>query len=140
MPIAWKWIAAGAVSVLLLGCAPSILSGGILAGAPRGSFGPNGVIGCFTSAADGLLVVDPAYGTAIIQANGPDSVRSIVAWLPGFTARKLGPEVEVLDPEGKVVATTGRRYRLDGGSVLPDQWPGLPTPVFWACDRVIPES
>jgi hypothetical protein len=40
-------------------------------------------------------------------------------WPTGFTAWRAGPQVEVHDPEGKVVLTTGARYRLspaDNGS------------------------
>jgi hypothetical protein len=102
---------------------------------------------CFTSSASGPLVVDPMYGTAIVDmdqvATAPEGVSPPapvpVAWRPGFTARPVGPEVEVLDPEGNVVAVTGHSYRISGGYVGPDSsgsWPGLKVGVFWACDSV----
>ena len=74
---------------------------------------------CFASATgSGLLVADPTYGTAII---GQDSMAALgdepmpVAWRPGFTARRIGSDVAVLDPQGNVVARTGRSYTIDGG-------------------------
>jgi len=74
----------------------------------------NGVRSCLGLNIRGLLVVDEKYGTAI------DSPQAGVAPMPvmwplGFTGRRAGSEVEVLDPTGDVVATTGRNYRLDGG-------------------------
>jgi hypothetical protein len=35
-----------------------------------------------------------------------------VMWPSGYTARRAGSEVEVLDTQGKVIATTGRTYRI----------------------------
>ena len=103
---------------------------------------PNHDGACFAATGSGLLVVDPTYGTAII---GPDSMVALgdepvtVAWRPGFTARRIGSEVEVLDPWGNVVARTGQSYTIDGGFVGPNQVgaPELQT-VFWACDKVQP--
>ena len=89
---------------------------------------------CFTNWAEGQLVADGNYGTAIVDYD-VGGTATPVAWRPGFTARRVASEVEVLDPAGHVVATTGRRYRIDGGYVDRGAWPGLPTPVFWACDR-----
>ena len=77
---------------------------------------------CFLSWTDGRLVVDAEYGTAL--ADG-DRAGTPVMWWPGFTGRRVGSEVEVLDPEGNVVAITGKRYRIHGGS-----WYELPHP--WA--------
>lgn len=91
--------------------------------------------GCFTNWADGPLVADPNYGTAIEIGFGPATP---VAWRPGFTGRRVGSEVEVRAPDGHVVAITGKNYRLDGAQVGPDEqgWPGLAVRVFWACGRV----
>jgi hypothetical protein len=102
---------------------------------------PIGGRGCFTFAAQGMLVVDQTYGVAIVVANGPGpSTRAIVAWRPGFTGRRVGPEVAVVNPDGQVVATTGRSYRIAGGYVDNMSTPGLPvaTSAFWACDFVDP--
>ena len=32
--------------------------------------------------------------------------------VPEFTGRRVGNEVEIVDPDGKVVATTGQRYEI----------------------------
>lgn len=52
----------------------------------------------------GRLAVDPTYGTNL---DGQP-----VIWPNGFSARRAGGEIEVLDAKGGVVATTGRRYRI----------------------------
>jgi hypothetical protein len=98
---------------------------------------------CFAADVSGLLVVDPTDGTAIVANNHPSmvwlsDVPVTVAWPPGFTARRSGSEVEVLDPQGKVVATTGRSYQFLGGFVAAGGssgivWPELKTQVLWAC-------
>ena len=74
---------------------------------------------CQVDAALGLLTVDPKYGTAIIDEQGAPSDRrpTPVMWPPGYTGRWEDPEVVVLNPQGNVVATTGRRYRIAGGPV-----------------------
>ena len=83
--------------------------------------------GCYTAAAGGPLIVDRTYGTAIdVGSTTPVPVM----WPLGFTGRRSGSEVEVLDPDGKVVATTGRTYNLRGGFALDDPR------VFWACGGV----
>jgi hypothetical protein len=76
--------------------------------------------GCYLSGPSGTLVKDPIFFTAM-DILGP--IAQPVAWPAGYSARVAGSEVEVLDTEGKVVATTGRRgYTLpfvDRGSVPP---------------------
>lgn len=54
------------------------------------------------------VIADPQSGTPIDAATG----ESFLAWPKGFTARRAGSEVEVLDAEGNVVLVTGRRYRV----------------------------
>jgi hypothetical protein len=105
-----------AIAVLVLYLGPvSILTG-------------NG--GCFLNAIDGPLVVDPKYGTAM--AFGDHMV--VIAWGSGYTARRDGSEVSVLDPDGNVVATTGKKYRIEGGFQSSYQFnPPLPVDVFFAC-------
>ncbi len=105
---------------------------------------PLGRNSCFASATGtGLLVVDPTYGTAIID-NGEHSAVGLsdepltVAWRPGFTARRSGAEVEVFDPQGNVVAITGRSYRIDGGLSSWPTWPDPEETLFFACDKVQP--
>lgn len=53
----------------------------------------------------GDLIADPTSGTA--YKDGTPAM-----WLPGYTGRRVGSEVEVLDRDGKVVATTGKRYQF----------------------------
>jgi hypothetical protein len=64
----------------------------------------------------GMLVVDPRGGTAIIVEGGDfgEAGETMPAqWWPKYTGRRVGNEAEVLDPDGNVVATTGRRYRIE---------------------------
>jgi hypothetical protein len=55
----------------------------------------------------GDVIADPTSGAPTDAATG-DSF----AWPKGFTARRAGSEVEVLDRAGNVALTTGQRYRL----------------------------
>lgn len=86
--------------------------------------------GCFTAAAGGPLIVDRTYGTAIIVGEVGSNPPVPVMWPLGFSGRRVGSEVEVLDPDGMVVATTGRPYNLRGGFAHEDPR------VFWACGGV----
>lgn len=115
-----------AVVLGLVGCGSS--GGSLLTGDPLGG-------NCYMATASGRLVVDRSYGTAIIGDGGTVDGLTIVAWRPGYTARRSGSEVEVLDPQGRVVATTGRSYLIPGGYVDPGEFgrPDLPTTVWWAC-------
>jgi len=103
---------------------------------------------CFAADVAGLLVVDPTYGTAIVDNHLPSmlglsDVPVTVAWPPGFTARRSGSEVEVLDPQGNVVGTTGRSYSFLGGFVAPGGssgvvWPELTKGVLLSCGNLQP--
>ena len=83
--------------------------------------GGTGQGGCFLNFAVGELVVDPVAGTAITQVNRgltrADDREFVtpVKWPAGYTARRSGVEVEVLNTRGDVVARTGGTYRLQGG-------------------------
>ena len=74
-----------------------------------------GVDGCWaggesSSGITGVLLPDPTSGTSI---NGKP-----IMWPVGFTGRRLPDgEVEVVDPDGRVLATTGRTYHLSIGVV-----------------------
>ena len=61
------------------------------------------------------LVADPKFGTALKSANG-DSVGA--EWPSGYTGHRAGSEVEVYDAGGRLVATTGRSYRIDWVSIV----------------------
>ena len=92
-----------------VGCGPHAGAVQLLTGDP---LGPGA---CYTNFAEGLLVVQGS-GTAIAdETAGGSPVTSPVMWRSGFTGRWAGSQIEVMDPTGKVVATTGRRYRLSGG-------------------------
>lgn len=69
---------------------------------------------CFTNYAQGLLIVDAHAGTAIIDGDVGGTTAAVM-WRMGFTGRRAGSDVQVLDPTGKVVATTGRSYTIPGG-------------------------
>lgn len=66
---------------------------------------------CFVDVRPGVLVADPNFGTASRVEGGGELP---VMWPHGFTARRAGSEVEVLDAEGNVHATTGTFYNLTG--------------------------
>jgi hypothetical protein len=132
------WLIALAVGLLVfsVGCSgPVGAAVPLLTGVAPGAAGSDGAIGCFTNAVEGPLIADATYGVLI---TGPTAGPAPVAFRPGFTARRVGSEVEVLSPSGGVVAVTGKTYRLDGAYIGPDMqgWPGLTVGVFWACDRV----
>jgi hypothetical protein len=59
---------------------------------------------CFLSGREGELIVDPELGLA--WRADPDDIRPVI-WPRGYTGRRVGSEVEVLDRDGRVVATTG---------------------------------
>jgi hypothetical protein len=62
-------------------------------------------VGCGLMPTTGDLIADATSGTA--YKDGTPTM-----WLPGYTGRRVGSEVEVLDRDGKVVATTGKRYQF----------------------------
>jgi hypothetical protein len=123
-----------AILVLVLASCGSTISGGapvqLLTGVVPG-YTENG--GCFTNFAVGTLVVDEKYGTAITDetAMSDHPVTTPVMWRPGFTGRRAGSEVEVMDRQGLVVARTNQRYQIAGG-----YWFENPR-AFVACDFVI---
>jgi hypothetical protein len=67
---------------------------------------------CHPAPVVGLLVVDPLYGTAIRFSDYGAS--EPVAWGPGFTGRHAGSEIEVLAPDGSVLAVTGKCLEFAG--------------------------
>jgi len=69
--------------------------------------------GCFLTHRIVDVVADPATGTPTDTSGVPFS------WLKGFTAWRVGSEVEVLDREENVVLTTGGRYWMCPASLEP---------------------
>ena len=55
------------------------------------------------------LVADEEFGTVLGYSNRA----APAVWPPGYTGRRDGSEVKVYDPQGNLVATTGRRYYID---------------------------
>lgn len=85
-------------------------------------------LGCFLMGTFGKLIVDAKYGTAL---HGPDAIRPVV-WPRGFTGRRVGSEVEVLDRGGRLVATTGKAYEIMYNTGPPGRNPG----ELYACGEV----
>jgi hypothetical protein len=101
-----------ALALCLLGCTGEVklLTGGH-GGCSIGGTAPMGIVG--------ELIADPRAGTAIrVVPNDRDwptlaGSTVPVMWPPGFTGRRLpSGEVEVIHPDGVVIATTGRRVAL----------------------------
>ena len=95
-----------ALSLGLLGCAP---------GAPRDE--PVPLLTVETQTRFGFCVLDAFYVSDVIAdptSGVPTDAATgeSFAWPKGFTARRAGSEVEVIDAAGKVVLMTGRRYRV----------------------------
>lgn len=108
---------------LVLGLAIASAGCGSPAPSPSG-FGSLGTVGCYPSYIEGDLVGDQGQGTAIDTTP--------IVWPKGYTVRPSGPEREVLDETGHVVARTGTRVHLGGGLV------GHPS-AFQACPEPDPE-
>jgi hypothetical protein len=57
-------------------------------------------------------------GTAIVVDGKVMGVR----WPPGYVGRWKEHEIEVLDPTGRIIATTGTRIQLGGGATADGIW------------------
>jgi hypothetical protein len=90
-----------ALALCLLGCDAGVLPWDQI---PLRTSDTDTPVGCFLAGVEGELIVDPEFGLA--WRAGTDDIRPVV-WPRGFTGRRVGIEVEVLDRDGKVVATTG---------------------------------
>lgn len=84
-----------------------------------------GGVGCPANFVDGEVVFDATAGSAIIDHAG---VRMPIRWPHGYTGRRQGAEVEILDEQGRVVARTGTPVRLGGGEAVPGTWFACPGP------------
>ena len=100
--------------------------------------GRDGGGGCYLNFAVGRLLIDPVAGTAIEQtrpgAEEDDVSVTPVMWPTGYTGRRSGSEVEVLDERGQVVARTGSKWRLQGGYESSAQF----TSGYWRTCSMIP--
>ncbi len=91
------------MALSLLGCSPA----GLIA--PLGEPVPllTGDLGCYAGGEGGPtapLLAEPQYGTSFFGKP--------VMWPSGYTARRVGTEVAVIDTKGNVKATTGRIYHI----------------------------
>jgi hypothetical protein len=136
-----KFLAVAVGLLLLVGCggepAETVPSGSV----PLVTFHGDG---CHVAPLAGLLVADPQYGTRIALGDEGTEPGPIVVWLSGYTASRQGSEIEVRNPQGAVVAITGRRYALTGGWLdakdvgVPRVRPDGSRGVWWACAGVVP--
>lgn len=108
-------------AVMVLGLALSLLGCADEAPTPRPSRGaqvpllidPFTEPSCFLTHRIVDVIADPTTGTPT------DPTGTQFMWLTGFTAWRVGSEVEVLDADGGVVLTTGGRYWMCPASVDP---------------------
>jgi hypothetical protein len=102
-------VACLALALSLVGC--------YAGGASASPDGPVPLVTDETQARFGFCVLDAFYVSDVIAdpASGAPSDAATgesFAWPKGFTARRAGSEVEVLDAAGNVVLKTGQRYRM----------------------------
>lgn len=84
-------------------------------------------IGCWLMPSYGELVADSTLGV-VFKDTGQAAV-----WPTGYTGRRVGSEVEVLDRQGKVVATTGLGLQQLYWADTPGSYgPGSSTVLCWA--------
>jgi hypothetical protein len=139
-----------AIAVLVLYLAPvHLLTPGpadqIISSSVYNTYGTDG---CVSMPHEFKLVADATYGTAFVDG---DATPLPVVWHSGFTGRRSGSEVQVVDPQGNVVAVTGHVYVFNGGYVVRNgsnqsthdfdfDWSGLPVPrAFFSCGRLTPQ-
>jgi len=65
--------------------------------------------GCYLYGPSYFLVADPSFGVAL-KMSELDGSRYMVYWPRGYTAHRVGTEVEISAPSGRVVAVTGHQY------------------------------
>jgi hypothetical protein len=99
-------VVALALALCLVGCGPIVAPVKLLT---------YEVDSCHPAPAAGQLVADQRFGTALLDSSwGP---LMPVAWPSGYTGRYAGGEIEVVAPDGHLVAVTGKRYELIGVGV-----------------------
>ena len=82
------------------------------------------VVGCAAALIEGVLVADTGAGVVLVAGGTPTPI----VWPAGYSARRVGAEVQVLDVVGRVVATTGESVQIGGGAI---DGGGI---RWWACD------
>jgi hypothetical protein len=83
---------------------------------------PLGSGACYLWWGQGELIEDATHGTAISEPSG-----NIITlkWPMGYTARRSGGTIEVLDTTGNVAAMTGRKYQF-----FTSAWTGNSGPAY----------
>ena len=91
-----------ALALCLLGCDASVPASEPIALRTTDSdaVDPN----CYLAGTAAQLILDPSAGLA--WRFGPDDIRPVI-WPRGYTARRVGSEIQVLNPDGFVVARSG---------------------------------
>ena len=79
--------------------------------------GPNDI--CLLARGGGTLVVDPVSGLGVADTNGHVTH---VYWPFGYSARRDGENIALLDREGRVVAHLGDVIGMTGGYGPDDDW------------------
>lgn len=83
-----------------------------------------GTVGCPANVIEGDLVPASAAGVAIEAAGEHLPIR----WPTGYSGRRDGGTVLILDAAGEVVARTGTHINLNGGTVERGVWLACPIP------------
>ncbi len=60
---------------------------------------------CYLAGTAAELILDPSVGLA--WRFGPDDIRPVI-WPRGYTARRVGSEIQVVNRDGLVIARSGR--------------------------------
>jgi len=79
---------------------------------------------CSSQYPPAVVLPDPKYGTAFARDYGYPPAP--IMWPPGYTARVVGDQTVVVDPDGYVVAKSGESYLLPGNILIADPnraWP-----------------
>ena len=76
--------------------------------------------GCYLLGSEIRLVADAERGTAVRDVSSTTG-SSAISWPPGYTGWRVGSEVEVRDPNGGLVAVTGRTYFLSLAIQVPSE-------------------
>jgi hypothetical protein len=104
-----------------------VLSIGLLGCGPTGERVPLQITdlhivgeGCYTLGSEIRLVADAERGTVARELERTTG-GSPIAWPSGYTGWRVGSEIEVRDPNGRLVAVTGRTYFLSLAIQVPSE-------------------
>jgi hypothetical protein len=97
--------------------------------APPRIFFPTAPIGDAYPAALMAGVLEVRSGCIFVAADGD---RWLLLWPDGYTAQLVDGGLEILDEDGRVVATEGERLRVGGGETNPVEVGGSAAAERWA--------